>query len=686
MILDIPPGILKKTLEHPSDREVPDHLGHHKGQKRMKVFIDGMQLLRIESYNHIESINVRDLNFTFIRSDDHLQFFHTDKPFMLHLDDVIEINGRLYPLEIGLVTLSKEFEQRFRYDGTLGAEYAQTDTTFRLFSPVAKEVMVVLDGTEYPMIYTEPIWTKTILGDHDGKPYHYRIRLVDTWVKVKDPYTVACSTKDSYVIDWTKTIGMQPSPIRLKHYVDAVIYEGHVRDMTIALDVESKGLFDGLTEYSKTLKGSVLNYVKTLGMTHLQLLPVFDFEGVDDIEKDKWYNWGYNPSQFFAIEGWYSKNPDDPYDRINAFKKVIQHAHKIGLGINMDVVYNHVYMHKTFPYDSIVPGYFYRHNANYKMTDASYCGNDIETRNYMVRKLIVDSLVHFATHFQIDGFRFDLMGLLDLELMATIEKTLKNIRPSIMLYGEGWNMMTEVPQKLRSNMANQAQFTGYAHFNDFFRNTMKGELHGPGIGYSMGNRHQSNRALEALMGSPSLFSSPNQSINYVECHDNLTYYDKMLLSCGTEDSRFKYCQDLANHLIAISQGIPFYHAGQEFYRSKKGVENSYNSKDDINRILWNVKEPSVMQLKRLLKLRKRYALYRQSNYHPSVKAYKEGNLIVYSLENRREILHHYIKNQSGIEKLSLMGGKLIFPSQKALIHDNEIFVDQPGIYIIQIKK
>jgi pullulanase len=652
----------------------------------MKVFIDGFHQLRIESYNYIESIELRDLKAQFVRSDDHMQFFVTDQPICLHTDDRIIINGQPYPLEIGLVTLTKEFETRFRYDGVLGVEYHHTDSTFRLFSPVAKAVSLVLDGIEYPMSYEEPIWFKTVLGDHDGKPYHYLVRLVDTFVKVKDPYTMACSTTDSYVIDWSKTTPIIPTPIKLKNYVDSVLYEGHVRDMSIHLDVESKGVFEGLTEHSKILKGSVLSHIKKLGMTHLQLLPVFDFEGVDDLKKDALYNWGYNPSQFFAVEGWYSKHPNDPYDRINAFKKVINYAHRIGLGINMDVVYNHVYQHKTFPFDQIVPGYFYRHNSLHKMTDASYCGNDIETRNYMVKKLIIDSLLHFANNFQIDGFRFDLMGLMDIDLMQEIEAKLKSLNPSIMLYGEGWNMPTEVPAKMRSNMANQAQFSGYAHFNDFFRNTMKGELHGSGIGYSMGNRHQSNRAMDALLGSPQLFTSPNQSINYVECHDNLTYYDKMLLSCGFEDSKFKYCQDLANHLIAISQGIPFYHAGQEFYRSKKGVENSYNSPDPINQIIWNIKEPAVLQLKRLLKIRKRFALYRQTSYNNSVKVQKEGNLIIYSLEGPKDILHHYIKNQQGIEKLPLLNGKLIFPSQKALIDDGHIFIDQPGIYIIQIKK
>jgi pullulanase len=304
----------------------------------------------------------------------------------------------------------------------------------------------------------------------------------------------------------------------------------------------------------------------------------------------------------------------------------------------------------------------------------------------MVRKLIVDSLIHWTKNYQIDGYRFDLMGLLDLETMLLIETKLKKINPNIMLYGEGWNMLTEVSAKMRPNMNNQAQFSNFAHFNDFFRNTMKGELHGSGLGYAMGNKQLMNRAMDALLGSPLMFTSPNQSINYVECHDNLTFYDKMLLSCGFENPKFKIHQDFANHMIAIAQGVPFYHAGQEFYRSKKGVENSYNSPDIINQIQWHPKEESVAKLRKLLKLRKKYKLYRQTSYNDCVTISKENNIIIYKLESSTEILIHYIKNHFGLEKLPSMNGELIFPSQYALSEDHDIIVDQPGIYILHIKK
>jgi pullulanase len=654
----------------------------------MRVFIDDLNLIRVESSIYIYDIKLDDNTVTWHTNDGFSQFFMTEKPIRLHLDDTIKINKVSYPLEIGVVTLSKAFDKKYRYDGQLGVIYQKDKTTFRLFTPVAKAVCLVLEDETYEMNYEEPIYTITIQGNLEGKRYHYLVKLVDTFKKVKDPYAYA-SGKDNenYIIDFSKTLKVKRSERLINHYVDAVIYEGHIRDMSIHLDVPSKGLFEGLIEKSKQLGSSVLTYIKNLGITHLQLLPVFDFEGVDDHDKTKAYNWGYNPSQFFCVEGWFSHDPDDPYARINSFIKVVNKAHQLGLNINMDVVYNHVYEYWTYPYDDLVPGYFYRHDSTRKMTDASYCGNDIETRNYMVRKLIIDSLKHFVIHFGIDGFRFDLMGLLDIETMRQIEKKIKAIHPTIMLYGEGWNMHTEVAKQQRSNMQNQHHFPSYAHFNDTFRNTMKGELHTPNLGYAMGNLDYIERAMEAITGSHKLFTSKNQSINYIECHDNLTFYDKMLLSTGYERKTFKLYQDYANHLIAISQGVPFYHAGQEFYRSKKGIENSYNSPDEINQIIYQSKLESVKKLKEILQIRAKFDLYRQSNYDQQKTLIKrEGHLLIYILEDEQNILIHYLKNRNGLEKINVDKGNLIFSSRKVIEEPNALIVDHPGVYIYHFKK
>ena len=352
----------------------------------------------------------------------------------------------------------------------------------------------------------------------------------------------------------------------------------------------------------------------------------------------------------------------------------------------MYVVYNHVFNNHTFPYDYLVPGYFYRHDRSHKMTNSSFCGNDLETRHYMVRRLIKDSLVQWASQFKMDGFRFDLMGLMDVQKMLEIEQTLKQINPYIMLYGEGWNMDNAMAPNERANQHNQAKFPYYAQFNDFFRNTLKGELHGPQAGYTMGNQKLSQRAMMSLIGSPQMFGSPNQSLNYVECHDNMTYYDAAILK-GFQVTDIKVSADLAMHMIAIAQGIPFYHAGQEFYRTKKGVENSFESPDDINQIIWRPKEIGVKKLQQLLKIRKKFGLYRQTTYDDTkVSVQKSGKLIKYTLEDDKNKLIHYVKNYFDLERLPLSEGRLIFPSQKALTEDHAIFVDQPGIYIVHIKK
>ncbi|QWB95747.1 type I pullulanase [Mycoplasmatota bacterium] len=643
-------------------------------------------MIRIESDQYIYQISLDDNQLEWQKNENGSQYFATKKDIDLHLNEMIYINEKPYKLELGIVTLTDAFDKKYRYDGPLGYIYHKTHTDFVLFSPVAKEVKVIIDGISYDMTYDMPVWKTTVSGDLDSKSYLYDIRLYDTFKKVRDPYANAATPEANMIIDFNKTYQMKKTPIKVKNNVDAVIYEGHVRDMSVTLDVEHPGTFDGLAEESCQLGQSVLSYVKKLGMTHLQLLPIYDFELVDEIEKDKKYNWGYNPSQYFVLEGWFSKNPNDPYDRINSLKKTIEKAHKLKLGINMDVVYNHVFNHETFPYDDIVPGYFYRHDGFNQMTNGSFCGNEIETRHYMVRRLIVDSLVHYAKQFQMDGFRFDLMGLLDLDTMALIEEKLKEVNPYIMLYGEGWNMQTEIPSKHRANMNNQSKFQYYAHFNDFYRNTMKGDLNTDELGFAMGgNTHK--KAMKSIVGSPHMFTNPNQSINYVECHDNLTFYDRMIKNHGFELPDFKVVQDFVNHMIAISQGIPFYHAGQEFYRSKKGDENSYESSDHINKILWRPYEQSVKQLRKLLKIRKRYKLYRLNQYDQNqVKIEKADKLIIYTLEDKDYKLIHYIKNYFTLEKLPLNEGKLIFPSQKAITEKNQLFIDQPGIYIIEIKK
>lgn len=651
----------------------------------MKIYIDDLKLIRVETTKGIKNIDMMGFDLQFLRRDRNNIYYETNRDIELHIDNIINVNGNNYNLLIGLVTLSKDFDIKYRYDGTLGYIYNKEYTNFKLFSPVAKEVFVVIDNVRYKMQYIEPIWVADVLGDLEGLTYEFDIRLEDKFKRVQDPYAKAAGYKANYIIDWSRTNPINKTSINILNQVEAVIYEGQVRDMTMGLNITHKGLFRGLIEHAEELGSNVLTHIKELGITHLQLLPVYDFEGVDDIKKSKLYNWGYNPSQYFSIEGWFSIDPRDPYMRINEFRDVINYAHSINLGINMDVVFNHVYNNSTYPYDNIVPGYFYRHNSDNIRTNASYCGNDIETTKYMVKKLIIDTLIHFTEQYQIDGYRFDLMGLMDIDLMLEIETKLKAINPSIMLYGEGWNMQTAMPDGIAANMANNKKFPNIGHFNDSYRDILKGDLHGNNKGFIMGDNNNLTNVINVIEGSPHIFDNPNQSINFIECHDNLTLYDRMLLTKEPKD-KIKIYQDFANHLVAISIGVPFFHAGQEFYRTKFGDHNSYNSSDKINMIHWQSSGTNIDNFKKILKIRKQYNnLYERTTYESFHITEVNSDTIIYILEDSKTKLVHILKNNFIKQKLNVKG-ELIFNSQSYTIEEDLITTNKPGVYIFKFNK
>lgn len=650
----------------------------------MLAFIDDFRTIRIEGAGYITQIVLPGYNLQWVKNENNNQFFETDRDLELHVVDRIWVDHEQLALEIGLVTLKETFEQRFRYEGPLGAVCTNKQTDFYLFTPVAKAVFVVVGEKTYPMTYEMPVWHLSLPGDYHLEKYHFQVRLVDTLDDVNDPYAKIIHQQKGIIVDLNRVPKLEPSPIVIKNNVDAVIYEGHVRDLTRYLDVLNPGLFDGLTVYSNKLKGTVLEYIKNLGMTHLQLLPILAFYGVDEIKKDSLYNWGYNPAHYFALEGWFVKNNDNPLEKITAFQNVVKHAHSIGLGINLDVVYNHVFTRATFAYDKIIPGYFYRHDKNNQLTESCGCGPDVETRRFMVRRMIGDSLAFLAEVYRVDGFRFDLMGLMDIATMHQIEKKLKAINPNIMLYGEGWMMDSVMKPDERATIANQKHFLTYAHFNDYFRNTIRGETYQKG--YAMGNIQLMNQAMEALLGSPKGYHSPNQTINYIECHDDMTYFDKLISFSHHSLKENHQLQDFANHLVAIAQGIPFYHAGQELYRSKQGIANSYQEPDHINGIRWHLHEASIERLQAILAIRKQFPMYRQNTSENKALIQKNGSLIIYFLENEKHQLIHYLKTDFKLETWALPEGDLLFSSQNIEIKNNFLYTQYPGVIIFYKQK
>lgn len=645
----------------------------------MKVFVDDYNLIRVENNIYIDNIEILGEKLSHVSNEEGIQYFKTKNVIPLHLADKCIINNVEYPLNVGKVTIKDDFNKRYRYDGFLGNKYTKENTEFRVFSPIIKEMYVVIDDTKYAMEYDNPIWKTKVNGDLENKSYYYLVRLVDKFDKVCDPYAIAGDLEKSIIINLDNTYEQKETYLKYNNILDNVIYEGHIRDLTVNLDIkEDKTSFLGLTKQSEFLGKSVLEYIKDLGVTHLQLLPVQDFIGVDALNKEKEYNWGYNPQSYFTLQGWHSANPLDPYKRINELKELVDSAHKLKLGINIDVVYNHVYERHLFPYDRLVPGYFYRHDEFGKSTNSSYCGNDIETRNYMVRRLIVDSLVYLTKTFKVDGFRFDLMGLMDIDTMLQIEKALREINPKIMLYGEGWNMNNAVSKEQRSHMHNNHLFPTYAHFNDSFRNIIKGELHSGTRGYANGDKSKLKEVKEVLLGTTKTFEKPTRSINYVECHDNYTLYDQMIVS-NVKKEELKDYQDLANHLIAISKGIIFYHAGQELYRTKQLVENSYKDNDEINGLKW-VKPNSLNKFKEILLLRKKYF----NKPGETLKARLSHDLIYLNLQNKKNEIVFVIKNDYKEDAIKEKGN-LIFESQETNLVNNKIVLNKPGVYAFLVK-
>lgn len=526
------------------------------------------------------------------------------------------------------------FDFHYTYlDSDLGATYEKDYTKFVLWAPLASAVYLRIKGEEVALKREEHgIYRGVYYGDLDGELYDYKIILNDKEVIATDPYAKSTNTnsKKSAVINLNK-LEMDMFDERLpkmQSYLDAIIYELHVRDMTISdhCSIKNKGKFLGLIERGATSDGgnpAGIDYIASLGVTHIQLLPVLDFASVDDTKSEQ-YNWGYDPLNFFALEGSYSSNPEDPYSRMKELKKVVQNCHRMGIRVNLDVVYNHVYQLDLFSLNRITPNYFFRFEGG-KLANHSGCGNDFASERPMARRIILDSLKFLLKTYDVDGFRFDLMGLIDLETIQIATKELQEIKGDCMIYGEGWNMYPVSRfTKEFANMDNYKKLPNVAFFNDRYRNIMKGlgdksELNESG--FLMGNPNFMSgfkfiyRAgtLEGIY--PPLFSDYKQSLNYFECHDNSTIGDVILDTLENEDDLDRYIK-LFNKVLLLSPGITFIHMGQEFGQSKFGQSNTYNLGDYYNAFDYEVMDQRaalVDSFRNYVKIRKSIPLFKETN-------------------------------------------------------------------------
>ena len=513
-------------------------------------------------------------------------------------------------LKVDRYVATKEFENLYSYEGELGIIYSKEETTFKFWSPLSERVMLKLEKNEgsfalIPMKrYKKGVFTVSVKGDIFNKKYRYVIVQNNMQKEVVDPYGKAVDANSEYsvVIDINdiKNMGTVKPTTEIKKASDAIIYELHIRDFTEGdKDISNKGTYLALLDK--------VDYLKELGITHVQLLPVIDFGGVDDIERDE-YNWGYNPISFFALEGSYSNYPEDGLARLIEFKTLVNELHKNDIRVVLDVVYNHLYDYITTDFQKNVPYYYFRRTGK-RMANASGCGNDVASERKMVRRIICDSIRYFLEVFDVDGFRFDLLGLIDIETSKEIVKIRNKIKPDALLYGEGWNMGIELRAEQKTSTDNSHLIPEMGFFNDKFRDVIKGstfDFHSPG--YILGNINNYFDIEDVLFGSvlSNRYDSINQSINYVECHDNQTLFDKLSYFDDGIENTLKRVK-LANALVMFSFGVPFFHMGQEIGLSKQLLDNTYNV-SKINNMDWKLVEERkemVEYFKNLVEVRKK---------------------------------------------------------------------------------
>ena len=623
-----------------------------------------------------------------------------ERKYITRFDGYILLNHTYYvyddldettELFTGKIVRTELFDDIYYYEQSdLGSSYRRDRTKFKIWTPTAKNMRLELTDKQgvvqiIEMEYdNQGVWYLRLRGDYEGYRYRYISYVNGKEHVLTDPYgrSSSANAEYSYVIDTSKLYKMKHQRPKFSGLMtDAVIYETHIRDFTISDSVKAKfpGKYKSFTEENlRTKEGNLagMDYLNDLGITHVQLLPIFDFAGVDELNPDKLYNWGYNPEQYNVPEGWFATDPNDPYARINELRELVDHLHKHNIRVVMDVVFNHIYNIDTYPLEKIIPGYGYRFNENGHLTNSSGCDSDLATERRMIRKFIIDSVLYWAKEFKIDGFRFDLMGLIDFKTMNTLRQKLDRFRSDIIVYGEGWKMPTEIGYDKTSHMHNKHLLFNIGHFNDKTRETIKGAtFHVKQKGYALGSKARIDDVKNIVLGSAQnkfLFRYPAQSINYVECHDNHTFFDKASKALvGTDIEEIKKRQRLATSMMILSQGVPFIHCGQEFYRTKKGVENSYKSGDTVNQVDWNLVDENqgdIEIIKELIRIRKKYDLFRLTapskiRDYVCVKVNEEGT-IFYQLKDEELELIVIFKNSYSKETFD-------FDDRYILIFDGE---------------
>ncbi len=555
-----------------------------------------------------------------------------------------------------------EFIEQYTYDGDdLGAIVSGGKTTFKLWAPTASKVVLNLfdsghEGTAYKSVDLQRadkgVWERVEDESLYGKYYTYTVTTCNGTQEAVDPYAKSAGANGNrgmiIDLDATDPQGFENDNFvqTIDNYTDAIIWEVHVRDFSNKIETSQyKGKYKAFTETGLTNSHGIpvgVDYVKNLGITHVHLLPVYDYATVDETNPNASFNWGYDPKNYNVPEGSYSSNPYDGNVRVNEFKLMVQGLHNQGIGVIMDMVYNHTYDGNS-SLNKIVPYYYYRYTSDGANSSGSGCGNDTASERKMFRKFMVDSVSYWVSEYHLDGLRFDLMGLHDINTMKAIEEAVHAINPKAIIYGEGWTMGDN--RYTKENAADQSHIDeitptnnaagAIAVFNDAIRDGLKGSVfESAGQGYINGLSNYDNylKVAFGVAGSAEAKGAVTWdvdlagSINYMSAHDNNTLWDKLAISNADNTVEERLAMNrLGAAINFFSLGTPFMQAGEEMLRTKYDEttgtydHNSYKSSDAINNIDWekltlDSDEYAMMNYyKGLIALRKQFAAVRSND-------------------------------------------------------------------------
>ena len=600
-------------------------------------------------------------------------------------------------------------------------EYAPEATQFTLWAPTADEVRLMLyeageGGHAYETVSMERAeegtWKAKVEKDLKGKFYTFNVKIDGKWqgdtpgINAK---AVGVNGKRAAIIDLRETDPegwAEDKRPPLASPADIIIYEVHHRDFSVhpSSGIEHKGKFLAMTETGTKNPGGMatgIDHLKELGVTHMHILPSYDYASVDETRLDEnKYNWGYDPLNYNVPEGSYSTDPYRPEVRIREFKQMVQALHKAGIRVVLDVVYNHTFNTAESNFERTVPGYFYRQKPDGTLADGSACGNETASNRPMMRKYMIESVLYWINEYHIDGFRFDLMGIHDIETMNEIRKAASAVDPTIFIYGEGWAASApQMPEDSLAMKANTYKMPGIAAFSDEMRDALRGPFNNNEQGAFLaglpGGEESIKFGIAGAVKHPQINNDsvnyskapwagqPTQMISYVSCHDDMCLVDRLKASVpGITPEELVRLDKLAQTAVFTSQGVPFIYAGEEVLRDKKGVHNSYQSPDSINAIDWDRKTlnaDAFAYYKGLIQLRRNHPAFRLGDAelvrkHLEFLPVEGTNLVAYRLKDHaggdtwKDIIV-VLNARREVASLSVPEGKYTVVCQNGLVNE-----------------